>query len=685
MDIRTLTVRLGRLLCMGVMAAGGVASATDYYVAPWGDDGNDGLSWETAMRSPELVPDKWSGGGHTLTISNGTYKLTKTIVGGEGAPNIKIGSLTGKPEDVILDGQGRCGGIRLWNGYNGAVTGLTVTNCVVKDMEGGAGIATRDTWCKITDCIVRDCHIQVEKAGNVNGAGIHAMWSTIAGCTVENCTITNVAGAAGKSVHGAGIFAYRTMVTNCAVRGCAIRLNAGECYPDGAGISAQDGGEAYASNIPLPGVYDTEITGCEISMPYAWGGCGAGLYITCQSPDGAAGEQYQATVRNCLISSCTNWYYGPLSAAQHTDIVNTTITNCVDVYPSPNEKRGTGLYMYGERIHARGCLIAGNVGTQGDHYSGGTPAVVLDRGCSLVDCAVIGNSGGSRVGLRLGSNALVSNCLFRANVQTKTCACGLVYVPDLDEGSVTEVVDSSFVENDSSTGNWGGWVWFLNGADDRSYDVRFRNCLCANNKFGGGGAVIYSSTKKSKMNAIFENCTLVNNENNGGYHLMHGYYETDASGALKHVSPYRMKVRGCVIVGTTGTGGKGIEKQIYVVTNNVNYSVFPFVNALNQPHPDSVGNKEYDASKPLFVDAEAKDYRMAQGSQALDMVPASAWMGTGRKKGPQDLGSGCEMVAVEDHGVTIRRLNASRRLSGDCADAGCTELYRPLGMSVLLR
>ena len=96
-------------------------------------------------------------------------------------------------------------------------------------------------------------------------------------------------------------------------------------------------------------------------------------------------------------------------------------------------------------------------------------------------------------------------------------------------------------------------------------------------------------------------------------------------------------------------------------------------------------NQYGDAGKPLFVDAEAKDYRMAQGSQALDMVPASAWMGTGRKKGPQDLGSGCEMAAVGDYGVTISRLDASCRLSGELADAGCTEYQKKLGLMLLFR
>lgn len=683
-------VRYFRAACLAAVGLCGSAMAADYYVAPWGDDSNDGLSWETAMKSPEVVVvDRWNNTpNHTLTISNGTYKLTKRMactVNGDGS--FEIRSLTGKPEDVILDGQGQCGGIYLYAGYNSVIEGLTVTNCVVTD-SNGSGIFLRDTRGQIKNCIVSDCHVKLKDRG-CEGGGISTLWCTISGTRVENCSIESAEGAPAKGGQGGGIWAaYQSIVTNCVVRGCAIRQNAGECYPYGGGVYLSDN-SAYTQSLPLPAIYDTEISACEIAIPYAYGGAGAGLFITCAAPDGAAGEQRQAIVRNCLIASCTNWFNGPLTAGSQVDVINTTVTNCVNSYPYAISTRSSGIYMSGKRVRVLGCLIAGNSGVTGDTWNGGTPAVKLYEDCSLVDSAIVGNSAGSRVALWLDSNILVSNCLFRANVQTAAASAGLVYVGDLAEGAKAEVVDSYFIDNDTSKCNWGGWVWFNNSTGDRSYEVRFRNCLYANNKTGGGAALIYSyngAKRASKLDAVFENCTLANNENNGSYQLMHGYYETrDAAGLAEHDSPFRMKVRGCVIAGTTGTAGKGIEQQIYVVTNNVNYSVFPFINSLNLPHPDSVGDKEYDAGKPLFVDAEAKDYRQAEGSQALDMVPASPWMGTGRKNGPQDLGSGCEVVAVEDHGVTISRLNASRRLSGDCADAGCTELYRPLGMSVIVR
>ena len=45
-------VRSFRSACLAAVGLCGSAMAADYYVAPWGDDSNDGLSWETAMKSP---------------------------------------------------------------------------------------------------------------------------------------------------------------------------------------------------------------------------------------------------------------------------------------------------------------------------------------------------------------------------------------------------------------------------------------------------------------------------------------------------------------------------------------------------------------------------------------------------------------------------------------------------------
>ena len=684
MDIHTLTSWLGRLLCMGGMAVTGVASAADYYVAPWGDDSHDGLSWETAMKSPEVVVvDRWNNtAGHTLTISNGTYKLTKRMsckVNGSGV--FKIKSLTGKPEDVVLDGQGQCGGIYLYGAYNSVVEGLTVTNCVVTDLDG-AGIFFRDTGGQIRNCIVSDCHVKVKDKGS-SGGGIYALTSVLSGCRVENCSIENTDGAVGKTANGGGIYAYRTKITNSVVYACSIRMNSGTCYPSGGGIYAVDNGEAYSSDDRLPGVYDTEIKACEITLPYVSGGSGAGLYISCSAPDGVDGRCYQAVVNNCLISSCTNWYYGPLTAAQHTDIVNTTVTNCYDKASIASENHGTGIWLSGARNNVRGSLVAENVGTVGSDYGGGTPAVRMGSDCVLVDSAIVGNRGTSRIALQLASGALVSNCLFRANVQTAAVRGGLIYTADHDEGSKAEIVDCYFVENDCAQCTWGGWIWF-NNKQTQAYEVRFRNCLCADNKLGKGGALVYSNGSAktaSQLNAIFENCTIVNNEmSSTSYSMLHGYYENND---LTWVSAYRIFLHGCIVVGNTGGQGQ-VQPRIFATTNNVNYTVMT-PNAGQAFHPDSVGNKAYDPALPLFVDADAKDYRMAMRSQACDMVPASAWMGTGRKKGPQDLGSGCEMAAVGDYGVTISRLDASCRLSGELADAGCTEYQKKLGLMLLFR
>lgn len=679
------------------------SSWVTWYVAPDGDDANDGLSWATAMKSPELVPAKMIAADagqtyvqkHELIISNGYYRLSNAVwlneADGYKLGAIKIRSFTGNPADVTLDGQGQCQGVCIKGGWDGVISGLTVTNCVSASWHGGGISLHSGTKGRVSDCIVRDCHVAVGDTA-YNGGGIYGHSGTISGCTVEGCSITNVPSAAGKTCNGGGIYGYRCMVTNCIVRNCAIKMNAGECYPMGAGVwVGETSGSKYDPDYPLLGVFETEISCCTIETPRVDAGRGTGLTVTCKIPDGEDGTKYQATVKDCFVHDCTNHLDAAVYLIQHVDAINVTSSNNYDAASSARTDNSTGLHL-GPRCHATGCLIASNVGNTGDNNNYGSPAIYMeggDDGCSLIDSAVIGNESPAKVAIwfKTGttSKMTVSNCVFSANHQTAAHYGGLLWVPELGEGGEVEIVDSYFTDNDTSSCTWGGWVRVSTSTAGRQWAVRFRNCQCTGNKFGKIGAASAHTASAAQHNSnielSFENCTIADNTLASGY-VIHGY--SDKINSWTHVASSNVHIKACVVVNNTGGSSTQIGRLIYEDTTNLNYSVFAQDSSLTL-NPGMVGNRFYDSTRPLFVDAANGDYRLASGSQAIDIAPRQPWMGNGTRNGPQDLGSGYKVQKSGKYGVTIMRENSSRRFSGSLADAGCCEYFFVPGFSLIVR
>ena len=677
-----------------VIAFAATANAATWYVAPEGNDGNDGQSWATAMKSPELVIDKWIAAANaagttvntqTLVISNGYYRLSKELrlvkgnaegeaINGIGS-KIVIESYTGNPEDVVLDGQGACRGIYIWGSSNSTVSGLTIANGVATDV-GGGGIFMRDNGTgNVKDCIVRDCS-SLAASSAIHGGGIYAYQTTISGCTVENCTITNAVGAVGMSCRGGGIYGYLSIITNVTVRRCSIRMNSGTCSPCGAGIYIGSG-SSYVAAHSKPGVYDSRISACEIDMPYASDGYGAGIFAECSIPDGGDGTQYQTEVSDCIVYDCTNHLGAAIFLNQHVDVVNTTSSNNWDAAASANASNSTGLHL-GNRCHARGCLVVDNAGNTGDGSSTGSPAVLMGNDSSLVDSAIVGNTAPARVGVVFKDSSttamLVSNCVFKANRQTSALRGGLLCAYDLSAESVVDIVDCRFLDNDMSNCQWGGWIFAPSTVSERHWAVRFRNCLCTGNQFGKiGAASAWAASASSKTSSAhelsFENCTIAGNTMVSGY-MIHGY--EDGVLSWTHSSPSNIYVRGSIIVDNANSWA--ISPSTYSQTTNVNYSVFtPYGSTAWDSR--QAGNKFYDSTKPLFEDSANGDYRLARRSQAIDMVPQRTWMGDGRKNGPKDLGSGYVIEKAGTYGVAISGVGTSARFSGIDADAGCCEYF----------
>lgn len=143
--------------CRGMVMAILVSSLTDlsattWYVAPDGDDGNDGKSWSapfaTIQKAMDSVEKK-----DTIIISNGTYAISEELNTDTDKTVLTIQSLTLDPKDVVIDCGRRCRGIRI-PGWGAFVGGLTIENAFSTDLGGGIRLGTRSC---VSNCVVRGC------------------------------------------------------------------------------------------------------------------------------------------------------------------------------------------------------------------------------------------------------------------------------------------------------------------------------------------------------------------------------------------------------------------------------------------------------------------------------------------------------------------------------------------------
>ena len=91
-------------------------------------------------------------------------------------------------------------------------------------------------------------------------------------------------------------------------------------------------------------------------------------------------------------------------------------------------------------------------------------------------------------------------------------------------------------------------------------------------------------------------------------------------------------------------------------------------------------------SKSLVgVDLANGNFRPAAGSQLLDVVPRTEWMGTGKRDSKLDLGTGYELRSTGERGIRVVWTDAQPRIFRGAADIGCCELWYPPGMNIRIK
>ena len=106
---------------------------SDVYVAPFGNDANDGLSWETAFRTIDHAQKVQAVNvfePYAIHLANGRYYNSTRAIGGYPLRINSYTRLIGQSrEGVILDGSSDHTALEFWRSEGAAVSNLTIQRC----------------------------------------------------------------------------------------------------------------------------------------------------------------------------------------------------------------------------------------------------------------------------------------------------------------------------------------------------------------------------------------------------------------------------------------------------------------------------------------------------------------------------------------------------------------------------
>ena len=347
------------------------ARAATYYVTTGGNDGNDGLSWETAFATPKRA---------LAVAADGD----KVVVGGGTWTNVGYCDMvvTNAIEFTSLNGPGA-------TIFDGGAASSVGANYIY---NGGGSTASTYRWVievRNVDAVVHGFTIQggfrYNPSSETSASGIQLYNGTVSNCVVRLCRGGNDV----TTWSGAGVYVANGLLKNCEIHGNVGRYNNNTtCY--GGGVF-QAGGT---------------VDSCVITNNSA-GRQGSGVFIR------------GGTLRNSLIADnhghytsssassliTTSSYGGGLAMQEGGSLVE----NCVISDNVRGLKSAAGVYVNHNNAILRNCLVFGN--TAQSEIGG----VLLAKG-RIENCTISGNSavinGATGTGLRQTGGTAVNNIVW---------------------------------------------------------------------------------------------------------------------------------------------------------------------------------------------------------------------------------------------------------------------------------
>jgi hypothetical protein len=365
---------------------------------------------------------------------------------------------------------------------------------------------------------------------------------------------------------------------------------------------------------------------------------------TSGSMDGTGVNMTGGTLRNCIVSGCTNtagWVtVRGVGIYMTGGTVDTCVVNNNGANNSSSYNYGGGLYLAGASCLVTNCVISGNSLYNADQYAYASGGGLYVSAGNVLGCVVSNNTidQGRRIGGGGGvyvTGGSISNCTISGNavlnVDTRTWGGG-VYASG---GTVVGCTISNNHARGWSAVSYamGGGLYMTNALVDRC--VITRNYLVNSweaSRYGGGVAC---------DGGVMRNCLIMGNRGNslgGGLYITGGTNENctivrnacvaDAYGVGQYGGVYWTNnpvILNAIVYNNTGGVENDIAPVMYGVSG-VTYSCGPSLSS-------GTGNITAD---PLFTASgsgsgtnfTAGDYRLAAGSPCVDKGLTEAWMNT---------------------------------------------------------
>ena len=639
-----------KLMTVAVSALCAAVAFTSF-AEVWPIPAGDVAALETALASYTK--------GDEIVLAAGTYSLTKTLSNKAGQA-VTLRGATGKPEDVIIDGQGKVRCLNLSGSGSAKVVPENPDNAVkLYDL----------TVCNGYNDSIADCQ------GCVGGGGANIAYGIVKNCIFKDCKVDSP--TAGSTARGGGLFTKTVAIENCVFEGCLVSANG---YTWGGAIACwKGGGQDYGFSL-----VDTVIKSCKAisNGNKTYTALGGGIYanvsmtsisnvvfesclvtntvgladIDACSAGGAVFTAGCLAFTDCLFTNCCAYGEGgavrALYEAYSLAATNTAFIGCSADYASALSSKGA--------VYLDNCLFKTNVATRGmGAVYGVTEAKV--RSSLFLDNVSGGDASVLCLGFRAPNqinnayNNEIVDSVFEGNISTATATCG----PVLLRNFANKIERCIFRENKCAKApdDWtscGGTAIFI----ERSVkSLLIRNCFAT----GGSGAPVVACANNdprfpSETSYQFENCTIANNV----LKPWNNKYGSLIWARNTYSWPY-FTFRNCCFLGNTGCK-QGIfdAKILEGSANTITYCA-----------ADDGTGFPAEENECILVDSLKKCRNKGHNEN---------WM-----TDATDGGDGTYSVAeVGNYGVSVAMNNLRRRIIGDTVDIGAQEMTIP-GLLLMVR